>query len=283
MNATHCEKQNPPAPHGLAADEAADVTIGDTTGTASAPHRDLTTERLFGEAVLRDYESFLLKRRHLEAAHRASQAREMLLAGATILEHAAGLDELLVGVHFLLLLPRRTTETVAFTYLAEREGRTIAASCASTEMARLMGFFDGPHFSMSCRIVSSADGVPRDLSVGGNGTWANYGFSGELRTSPAESAVFRSQNVSVMGMGAVRGFDLRAPDSQQLAAVSFWQVPRQDGTTEPRAWLGGASSPGWSDALLATLGIAYLYPWPSACDDQHLREEGMKRVPPALR
>ena len=77
-----------------------------------------------------------------------------------------------------------------------------------------------------------------------------------------------------MGMGGVRGFDLRAPgDAGQLAAVSFWE--NADG---PRAWVMAQPSDGWTDALVTTLGLAYIYPWPSGCDDAALRNKAWAKA-----
>ena len=70
----------------------------------------------------------------------------------------------------------------------------------------------------------------------------------------------------------------------QVAALSFWETAAREGDPLPRAWLLTASDPARKsdeDARLATLAIAYVYPWPTACDDQALRSEGAVRSAPA--
>jgi hypothetical protein len=283
MNIVHCRREDGPVAHGLVADQPATIAIGNLRGITSAPHREAHTTKLFGEALLRDYERFL-ERDDVAGAARAGAALASFAGSDGGAQSVSQLDGLFQGISFLLAFPRETTESMKFTFLARRETRTIAVACASTDVARTLGFFDGPRFSMSCRIVSSADGVPRDLRVGAHGTWSNYGYTGALTAPSGERAQLASQNVTVLGMGAVRGFDLRAADRGQLAAVSFWHVPVANGKTEPRAWLSERPvSVGFGDALMTTLALAYVFPWPTGCDDQHLREEGMKTVGPAMR
>jgi hypothetical protein len=283
MNIVHCRRDDGPVAHGLVADQPAGIAIGDLRGITSEPHREAHTTKLFGEALLRDYKRFL-ERYGLAGASRAGEALARFSGDDAGARSLSQLDDLFQGISFLLAFPRETTETMTFTFLATRESRTIAVACASTDVARTLGFFDGPRFSMSCRIVSSADAVPRDLRVVAHGTWSNYGYSGALATPSGEGARFASQNVTVLGMGAVRGFDLRSADRGQLAAVSFWHVPGAHGKTEPRAWLAeGPTTVGFGDALMTTLALAYVFPWPTGCDDQYLREEGMKTIGPAMR
>lgn len=277
LNIAHCHRDDAPPPRGLVADRDAAVSIGPLIGIASAPHRGVSNETLFGDAVLADYERFLRGAHDLARADRVTALRSMLSQSSStdVAVGVAQVDTLLNGIDALLKLPRETTETMTFTLFAKREGRSIAAACATTEVARFLGFFDGPHFSMSCRIVSSADGAARDLHVRGLGTWADARFEGDLHGAlPSETLSFASQSVTVLGAGAVRGFDLRSASGGQIAAISFWQVESPGGKAEPRAWALPQSSPGWSDALVTTLAIAYVFPWPTSCDDQHLREEG---------
>lgn len=262
---------------GLAGDKQASVVVGSLKGLASAPHRHLDSTLLFDRAVLRDYERFL-RFVHDDASLGDVKLALAELTGSGDAHHfPAPVELLLHDIHGFLRLPRTTTETMTFTFFGRRDGRTIAAACISTDVVRLVGIFDPPHFALACRIVPSADGKARDLRVRGGGTWANASFSGRLQRS-SERADFASQNVTVLGMGAIRGFDLRPPGAEQLAAISFFQVRGKSGRTEPRAWMAPVSSTGWSDALLATLAIAYVFPWPTSCDTQHVRGQGMERA-----
>lgn len=271
------EKKKQKAP-GLAGDKSAGVVVGSLTGLASAPHRHLDSVLLFDEAVLRDYERFL-RSVHDDASLRDVRVALTGLTGSGDTRHfPAPVEMLLHDIHGVLRLPRTTTETMTFTVFGRRDGRTIAAACISTDTVRLIGYFDPPHFALACRIVPAVDGVARDLGVSGYGTWANARFAGRLGSSAGERATFSSRNVTVLGMGGVRGFDLRSPGALQVAAISFFQVRGRNGRTEPRAWAAAVPSTGWGDALLTTLAIAYVFPWPSSCDTEHIREQGVERA-----
>jgi hypothetical protein len=71
----------------------------------------------------------------------------------------------------------------------------------------------------------------------------------------------------MLGAGGIRGFELRSGGAQ-VAAVSFYEVA--DGKAVARAWQLANLAPGWSDVTLATLAIAHLFPWPTACDARRL-------------
>jgi hypothetical protein len=257
---------------GMMGDKPADVVLGGWVGRTSVPHRELSTERLFGEAILNDYKAFL-ERYDLPRLSKA----------ATALPGMAGAHDLVAGIAFLLLLPGKSTETVRFTFFAADKDRSVAIACATTEIARTFGFFDGPRFSMTCRAVPTADGAARDLRVWAEGTWANYRFLGELR-GPEGTNTFASQNVSILGAGAVRGFEFRAAGQQQ-AAISFWQVPDSEGKRYmPKAWVAeGLGSPPLRDVIHSILALSYIFPWPTSCEDQQLRNKGMKSIEPQLK
>lgn len=263
---------------GLAGDKAAKVVVGPLTGLASAPHRHLENDLVFDKAALHDYERFL-DYVHDPASLRDVKSALASFTGSQDSRHfPKDIEALLQSVHGLLRLPRTTTETMTFTFFARRGGHTIAAACLSSDTARFLGFFDPPHFFMICRIVPAVDGVSRELSVRGSGNWADYGFLGRLSSAHGETARFSSQNVSVLGMGSIRGFDLKSPGADQIGALSFWQVLGPGGQAEPRAWMAGVRPSGWSDAVLTTLALAYVFPWPSGCDTQHIRAQGVERA-----
>ncbi|XYI02436.1 hypothetical protein ACMHYB_22850 [Sorangium sp. So ce1128] len=265
-------------------DHDAPVAVGSLTGVVGAPHRALTTKKLFGEAALRDYQRFigsLLP--HVASGRRVGDALAKIAGSDPATSPAAQVDDLLRGIEFVLALPGSMTETTTFTFLANRDEDAITGACSTTDTARTFGFFDGPRFSMTCRLASEADGVPHVLKVRAYGSWANAQFTGELSAAGGERATFKSQNVSVAGAGAIRGFDLRTATGQ-VAAVSFWQVPESTGGTKeprylPRAWMLPSQRKGWSDVVAATLALAYVYPWPTACDAQRLRTKGLATVP----
>ena len=73
----------------------------------------------------------------------------------------------------------------------------------------------------------------------------------------------------MMGAGVVSGFEIKN-QAGQLAAVSFYEAVDEPGRAKSLAWQLPKLSPGWSDSILATLAIAYVFPWPTACDARHL-------------
>ncbi len=281
LNTAHCQKEQAHELQGFAADQPSTIAFGDLTGTLSAPHRSITSEAMFGDRLAADYQAFLtnIHEPAIEARLASFRAAE---TGSAETSSAAGdaahavdqVDKLLVGIRALVTLPGVTTERLAFSFFGKRGERTVAMACSSTEVAHFLGMLEGPHFNLSCRVVSSADGVARNLDVHGFGSWANYGYAGTLRgAGDREAARFTSQNVVVLGTGGVRGFDLRTEtDRVEIGAMSFWQVATgNDGSAEPRAWLLPQSPPGWEDAVAATLALSYVFPWPTSCDDQYLR------------
>ncbi len=261
---------------GLAADRESEATVGNMRVLVSAPHRDLANARLFGEKALGDYEAMLARLGDSATAARAATARTELARGAEIDVALADAGALAQGIRALLAFPSSTTETTSFTFAGKDEGRTVLGTCWTTMTARTFGAFDDPRFSLSCRLVTSADGATRDLHVRGHGSWANYAFRGDVSGAGDERLAFASQNVSVMGAGGVRGFDLRST-SGQIAALSFWETPRPGSRDEsdPAAWRASGLSPGLADASSALLALAYVYPWPSGCDTQRLRDKGV--------
>jgi hypothetical protein len=142
------------------------------------------------EAAAGDYERFLEKVRDHEAALLVAQLLGLLGAGDVTRPMAPG-EGPPDAVRFVLTLPGKATRGTTFTFLATREGRAVSAACAATDVARAWGFYDGPHFALRCRLVSSADRVPHELNVAGAGSWAKFSFRGELHSvdAPARRAV----------------------------------------------------------------------------------------------
>jgi hypothetical protein len=281
FNTRNCEPGPEPPDHD------ATVAVGSLTGIIGAPHRALSTKKMFGEAALRDYQRLLERLPDLASARRVGDALAKIEGSDPATSPVAQVDELLRGIEFVLALPWSATETTTFTFLANRDESAITGACSTTDTAYTFGFFDGPRFSMTCRLASEADGVPHVLQVSSYGSWANFHFTGELSAADGERATFKSQNVSVAGMGAVRGFELRTATGQ-IAAVSFWQVPESTGGPKepdylPRAWMLPSQRKGWSDVVAATLALAYVYPWPTGCDAQRLRTKGLEAVPADMR
>jgi hypothetical protein len=281
LNNRSCEPGPEPPDHD------APVAVGSLTGIVGAPHRALSTKKMFGEAALRDYQRMVESLPHVASARRVGDALAKIAGSDPATSPVAQVGDLLRAIEFVLALPGSTTETTSFTFLANRDEDAITGACSTTDTAHTFGFFDGPRFSMTCRLASEADGVPHVLQVRAYGSWANSHFTGELSAADGERATFKSQNVSVAGAGAVRGFELRAATGQ-VAAVSFWQVPESTGGTKepnylPRAWMLPSQRKGWSDVVAATLALAYAYPWPTACDAQRLRSKGLAAMPADMR
>jgi hypothetical protein len=272
-NAEHCDSHNPPPTEGLAANRAAEVVIGPLSGVASEPHRKITSTPLFREAVARDYERFLAKNRDRDSGRLIALLLALLGAGDVTRPMEPGEDPP-DAARFLLTLPGESKQVMTFTFLATREGRAISAACSSTDVARAWGFYDGPHFAMRCRIVSSADRALRELNVSGHGSFAKFSFRGELRSVEPSSqrAVFQAQDVTLLGIGVVQGFEIRST-AEQLGAVSFYQERDSNGHLVPRAWVLPRLDPGWSDVVFATLALSYVYPWPTSCDARHLASQ----------
>lgn len=281
LNNRNCEPGPEPPDHD------APVAVGSLAGILGAPHRALATKKLFGEAALRDYRRFLGSLPDFASTRRVGAALAKIEDSNRATQSIAQIDDLIRGIEFVLALPGSTTETTTFTFLANRDESAITGACSTTDTAYTFGFFHGPRFSMTCRLASEADGVPHVLQVRTYGSWSNFQFTGELSATDGERATFNSQSMSVAGVGAVRGFELRTATGQ-VAAVSFWQVPEStEGTEEPRylprAWMLPSKRKGWSDVVAATLAFAYVYPWPTGCDAQRLRTKGLATVPADMR
>jgi hypothetical protein len=233
---------------GLGASRESSASVGGMTVMVSAPHGELSTVKLFGDQAIADYQAMLAKLGGVEALTRDGR-------------------ELRDSISDLLTLPSSTTERTSFTFAGKDGERVVLGACRSSTTVRTFGTFDDPSFSLSCRIAS--EGVTRELHVHAKGSWANAAFEGEL-VSAGERFVFASQNVTVMGAGGVRGFDLSA-GGEQVAALSFWQTRKPETRDEyaPAAWIAPPTrSPGLADAFAATLALAYVYPWPRGCAAQ---------------
>jgi hypothetical protein len=277
MGARSCEASGFPL-RGFMAGKGASITVGSLSGAAAPPHRDLTTERLFTEALLRDYQQLLERYADAKETPLLKEALPVFDGQGRVPAVLGQVDDVLRAIRAVLSVPRSATETMTFGFAGKREGRIIVAACTSANTTRTLGAFDGPRFSLACRIASSGDAIPRDLHVTGQGTWANFAFAGELYGKDGEREQFASQNISILGAGGIRGFHLRALSGDQTAAISFWHVDHGNGYTSPGAWeIASPTSPSWSDARIATLALAYVFPWPSGCDDQRIRSEGLRQ------
>ena len=261
---------------GLRADQPSSAEVGAWAIMVSDPHRDITSEAILGDRVLQDYASFM---RNLDGAaanpHRVGDYAKL----AVVLAGGPALQSLLGGVYLVLNLPGRIEQTITFSVLATREDRTVLGVCRSTDVVHFLGSFDQPNTSLACRFVPTSDNAARNLRVTGYGSWANFAFKGTLEgPSPDERAIFESQNISIMGTGGVRGFDLRrtAPPSEQLAAISFFQ--EQVGKdVVARAWLNPKATSPWGDAIATATALSYVFPWPTSCDSYQLRGEAASK------
>lgn len=168
FNAYECAPARSALPRGIAGGQPSVIEVGELKGTVTPLRRDLTTTPIFSEALLRDYEAVV---GHLGVTLDANGAvsREPVPLPAA----AKGL---LGAIRFVLALPASVTETAAFGFIGHRGSRSVIAACTSTDTARILGFMDGPRFTLRCRFGSSADERSRELSMRGYGTWTNYGF-----------------------------------------------------------------------------------------------------------
>ncbi len=276
MAASSCNTKLPPRRVGLRSEKAAEAALGPWMIRAADPRKTLRSDAVLGDQVLHDYQKFLAW--YYQAKSRPRSAAELAVVGLR-LASGPDLDLLLEGIGAFLDLPGTIEQTITFSIFAAREDHIVTGVCRSTDIAHYLGSFDDPRVSLVCRFVPSVDHVPRELRVSGFGTWANFGFKGSLAgRGPAERAVFSSQNVTILGAGGVRGFDLRRDGAapEQLAAVSFFDTVAE-GRTLPRAWLGAQDSTGWTDAIATTMALAYLFPWPTSCDSYWLRGDAARQ------
>lgn len=291
LSAVSCDPDADPvadAPPGLASGEPAAVAVGPLTARFSAPHRDTTSRRLLGEAVREDFAELLAAAEALRDGEALRGRGVPAAAGDVALGAARGwLDEaveLLEDIHELISLPLSATETLALTFRANVEGRAVLGTCVTTHRARIYDVTRGPRFRLTCRLLTSASGEAYTLEARGRGSSVNHRFEGYLDADAGGRLRFGSQSATILGVGAVHGFDLRRPgrgdsrrggeDGPQVAAVSFYHERTSEGeAAAPRAWALPLASRGRSDAALAVLALAYAFPWPSDCDSDRLRED----------
>jgi hypothetical protein len=181
---------------------------------------------------------------------------------------AAGKALLLVeALQATIRIPKSATQDATLPFVAYRNGRRVVGACHSVNRAQLSATFAPSTFSLSCTLVPEQDAQVRTLSANGIGSWANYGFTGSLRTSK-EILIFRSQNISVLGTGVVRGFEFNR-GSEQVAAMSFYGTQTdygRDAKYAANAWLQPLTTEADDDVLATTTALSYLYPWPTQCD-----------------
>jgi hypothetical protein len=121
--------------------------------------------------------------------------------------------------------------------------------------------------TLACTLA--VEGAPAwRLQAFATGTWANYRYKGAVSGAGVRWNL-ASQNTTVLGAGAVRGFDLRA-DGAQIGAVSFWEDGPLDAnfhsTTVAKSWAVPQGAPATEDVLLASLALVRALPWPTSCD-----------------
>jgi hypothetical protein len=190
---------------------------------------------------------------------------------------ARDVDELVSAVRRLSSLTRTTTETYAFTFMSRRGDAHVLSICETKESIRALGLFDRPRFEMTCFLASDRDAQTRTLTIRAGGTWANPTYGGELTTvggGTDERAALASQNISILGAGIVRGFDLRSGGAQ-IAAVSFFEGGIEQATNRypTHAWRLGRGSDAWRDIVDHTLAMTFLFPWPGSCDADTRRNQ----------
>lgn len=290
FNAYECDPKQNPMPKGLGEDRSASIQVAGLSGTATPLRRELATQKIFGDVLIRDYRAFLSQLAELRAATEGVLGTE---ASSSVGNAPEGevtgnvtVDQYLNGIKFVLALPESATESTGFGFAGQIEGRTVVAACRTTQTARVFSAFDGPRFALHCKWASPKMNAQGEWNVDAIGSWSNYAFVGELKSEAGDVARFASQNVTVLGMGGVRGFDWKAGDGG-VAALSFWQRPGprpanlpqgKEPPYEPRAWLGRSleSKPGFRDGILISVALSYLFPWPSECDNKRLRAGAME-------
>lgn len=175
-------------------------------------------------------------------------------------------NALVAAIIAILKTFKSVSENASFSVVVRVQDREVAATCRSVNRATTMGVFNPPDFTVTCGLVAPDLGV-RQLHLHGVGSWANYGFEGTL-DGGARPWTIRSQNVSVMGAGGIRGFEIR--DGQQIGAVSFQEQGPLDAsghsTVVSAEWHVATGSRVDDDMLRATLALLYAFPWPNECD-----------------
>lgn len=175
-------------------------------------------------------------------------------------------NALIAAIVAILETFKSVTENASFSAVARVQDRQIAATCRSVNRATTVGVFNPPDFTVTCGLVAPDLGV-RQLHLHGFGSWANFGFEGTL-DGGARRWTIRSQNVSVMGAGGIRGFEIR--DGQQIGAVSFQERGPLDAsnhsTIVSTEWDLPTGARDDDDMLRVTLALLYAFPWPNECD-----------------
>lgn len=195
-------------------------------------------------------------------------------------------DHVAEAIESILVLPVSQTETTVFTFRATVEDRMVFASCVATNEATTFGVFDDPRFRLACRLLSVADYTRWTFEIDGYGSWADYRFRGAIeRGAEVEPLVISSHSVAIGGLGAINGFDIRSRGGEQLAALSFWAVEDRrgiragdQGPYRPLAWALPSETGARGDLLLAVLGLAHGYPWPTGCDARWIANESLERA-----
>lgn len=182
-------------------------------------------------------------------------------------------DALVTGLIACLHVFVDASENARFSFVARVKDREVAGICRSVDHATTLGVFNPPDFRLTCGLASQ-DGKVRKLRIRGAGSWVNYSFDGTL-SGGARPWIIKSQNISVMGMGEIRGFEIRGRrGGHQIGAVSFQERGPRDAhhhsTVVAKAWHLPAASRDDDDALRSALTLLYAYPWPTACDRQVL-------------
>ena len=255
------------------------ATIGPMTTWVAATHREVVTQHLFSEAVLRDLQKLfdvvsdvprsVALAEALANVARAKQSGAVDGAGRDLPQLGGALS----GVRQLLEMPRAVSETMVTTFASRIGERTLLSVCVSEETVREFGTFDPARFTMTCRILADGTDNVRELSVRAGGTWADVTYGGELRgaVDTNERATFASQSMRIVGVGVVRGFELREA-GRQIAAISFYE---QGATAPPpyvsRLWQLPGASTAWRDTVTQAMAIGQLFPWPNACDASQRR------------
>ncbi len=269
------------------------AAFGDTVATVSEVRTDLARGPAMGEKFLGDVEKALVEVHNTQlAATLASQdSRVQLLQSVdqsanggqalgtvakavdSAASTAADAEQFLVALRTLLSIPRSATETMTFSVIAQNDRRTSIAVCASSDTVHPQKFFDGPHFSMTCRILAPSDGATYELRVAASGGWLDYRFSGTLRGK--QSFTFSSQQMKALGVSSIRGFELRDTRGQ-VALLHHFEVDGTPGYQQkyiPKVRLLDDAKPqSLRDAIATTMAIAYLFPWPTPSSEQQKKE-----------
>jgi hypothetical protein len=171
-------------------------------------------------------------------------------------------------------------------FMSRRGDKKLMSVCVNTDTVAPVGYFDRPQFDMSCRITTDADGADdatSDFTVTAGGSWANVTYAGELRATlgaKEERATFTSQSMTIMGVGEVRGFDLRQAN-EPLAAISFYEAAADStfdkASYKTMVWRLPRGGPDWQDAVTHVLALASLFPWPNACDGPQRRQQSFDK------